>query len=296
MTSTITSSANPLSTLDRAFHDYLWTTGIDLTSHPSLDKFQNCRSPDDVVQLLLERETASQSDRNKYRKLIDCLLPIVQIICGFSGVVDGAADLVSSDFSYLIIFKFSPQVPLQLTKAIFVGMDVLLSVRIALVLSIWSLYDIGPCQATVDIGASYDALLDLFECVADFLTHLRVHIEKIPQSSTISAMMVAIMVETLSVLAVATKQTNRERFGKWLNARRSSLTNRGTEKFTDKLRGEIFVVSILQRLDRLTPEEARVTVAPALKVVHGLLNNLKVVVDGAQYLPDCVFKLLTRLI
>jgi hypothetical protein len=104
MTSTITSSANPLSTLDRAFHDYLETTGIDLTSHPSLDKFQNCRSPDDVVQLLLERE----SDRNKYRKLIDCLLPVVEIVCGFSVVVGGAADLVSSDFSYLIIFKLSP--------------------------------------------------------------------------------------------------------------------------------------------------------------------------------------------
>jgi hypothetical protein len=97
MTSTITSSANPPSTLDRAFHDYSGTTGIDLINHPSFNKFQNCRSPDDVVQQLLERETAFESDRDKYRDLIDRLLPVVQTVCGFSGV-DDAADLVSPEF------------------------------------------------------------------------------------------------------------------------------------------------------------------------------------------------------
>jgi hypothetical protein len=177
---------------------------------------------------------------------------------------------------------------LQLTKAIFVGIDVLLSVRIPLLLSFLFLYDINPPQATVDIGASYDGLLDLFQCVTDFLRHLRVYTEKIPPSSTMSSMMVMIMVETLSVLAVATKQMTRERLGQWLNTRRSSFANRGTERFANKLRGEICVAAILQRLDRLTEEEAWVTVAPTLKVVHRLLNNLKVVTDGAQYLPDCV--------
>jgi hypothetical protein len=169
---------------------------------------------------------------------------------------------------------------LQLTKAIFIAIDVLLSVRIALLLSLWPLLDINSRQATVDIGASYDALLDLFECVADSLRHLRIYTKKIPLSSTMSGIMVMIMVETLSVLTVATKQMARERFGKWPNARRSSLADRVTEKFANKLRGESCVVAILQRLDRLTLEEARVSVAPTLKVIHGLLNNLKVVMDG----------------
>jgi hypothetical protein len=100
-------------------------------------------------------------------------------------------------------------------------------------------------------------------------------------SSTMSSMMATIMVEMLSVLAVTTKQMVRERFGKWPNARRSSLANRGTERFTNKLRGEISIAAILQRLDRLTLHEARVTVAPTLRVIHGLFNNLKVVIDGA---------------
>ena len=46
--------------------------------------------------------------------------------------------------------------------------------------------------------------------------------------------------------------------------------------------GDSEVEAILQRLDRLTHEEARVTVAHTLDVVHGLVNNLKVVMDGMQ--------------
>jgi hypothetical protein len=61
----------------------------------------------------------------------------------------------------------------------------------------------------------------------------------------------------------------------------SSLTERDTEKFAMKLLGECEVEAILQRLDRLTQEEARVTAAHSLEVVHGLFDNLKISMDGA---------------
>lgn len=60
------------------------------------------------------------------------------------------------------------------------------------------------------------------------------------------------------------------------------LLTMGIEKFTKKLLRESNVTAILQKLDRLTLEEAWVTVAPTLKVIHGLLNSLKVVIDGEQ--------------
>jgi hypothetical protein len=44
---------------------------------------------------------------------------------------------------------------------------------------------------------------------------------------------------------------------------------------------------VLQRLDRLTQDEARMTVAQTLGVVHGLMGNMKVVMEGAQLLYDC---------
>ena len=39
---------------------------------------------------------------------------------------------------------------------------------------------------------------------------------------------------------------------------------------------------MLQRLDRLTQEEGRMTVAQILEVVHGLVNNVKIVMNGMQ--------------
>lgn len=39
---------------------------------------------------------------------------------------------------------------------------------------------------------------------------------------------------------------------------------------------------VLERLDRLTPDEARMTAAQILEVVYGLVQNMKVVMSGEQ--------------
>ena len=39
---------------------------------------------------------------------------------------------------------------------------------------------------------------------------------------------------------------------------------------------------MLRRLDRLTQEEGRMTMAQTLEVVYGLVNNIRVVVNGRQ--------------
>ena len=53
-----------------------------------------------------------------------------------------------------------------------------------------------------------------------------------------------------------------------------------TEKFTKKILGESEVETVLRRLDRLTQEEARMTVAQTLGVVHGLVGSVKVLMEG----------------
>jgi hypothetical protein len=40
-------------------------------------------------------------------------------------------------------------------------------------------------------------------------------------------------------------------------------------------------MAVLRRLDRLTQEEAQVTVAQTLEVVQGLVSNMRVVMDSA---------------
>ena len=59
------------------------------------------------------------------------------------------------------------------------------------------------------------------------------------------------------------------------------------EKLVRKLVGEKKMEAMVQRLDRLTQDEARQTVAQILKVVHGLVENMKVVMDGEQVHQAC---------
>ena len=61
-----------------------------------------------------------------------------------------------------------------------------------------------------------------------------------------------------------------------------SVIEFASEKFAKKLLGESEIEGVLQRLDRLTLEEARMTGTETLQVVHGLVTNMKLVMDGTQ--------------
>jgi hypothetical protein len=104
---------------------------------------------------------------------------------------------------------------------------------------------------------------------------------------------VKILVEVLSVLSLAMKQIKQGRISTCRMAYISLITEQFlcefhfTEKFAKKLLGESEIELVLQRLDRLTQEEARMTVAQTLQVVHGLVNNLKVVMDSKPRPSDC---------
>lgn len=54
------------------------------------------------------------------------------------------------------------------------------------------------------------------------------------------------------------------------------------EKFAKKLLGEREVEAVLQKLDRLTQDEARITVTQTLGVVHGLVGNVRTVMEGTK--------------
>jgi hypothetical protein len=62
--------------------------------------------------------------------------------------------------------------------------------------------------------------------------------------------------------------------------------NRGTEKFIKKVLGENEIEAILQRLDRLTLDEARATGAQTLEVVYGLVQYRRLVMDGEKIVPS----------
>ena len=83
-------------------------------------------------------------------------------------------------------------------------------------------FNTSSYQAATGVSASYDALTDLFECVSNFLRRFHIYTQKIPLSPLMSDILVKILVETLSVLALATKQINQGRFSKSHATRRYS--------------------------------------------------------------------------
>jgi hypothetical protein len=144
-------------------------------------------------------------------------------------------------------------------------------------------------KAAKGVGTSYDSIIELFECFEHFLDHLKL-LTNMP--SAMGELLAKIMVELLGVLALATQQINRGQFSELVVADASHLANHDSENFTKKLLAESDVQAVLQRLDRLTTEESRMTTTQIMEVVCGLFNNMKMVMDGTEMSLNLSFSVL----
>lgn len=118
--------------LDAAFADYAKQVGIGPANYPFAEQLQTCHSPDDVLKLLEDMAIEFKDYRDGNRKLIDCLKPVVNVIHAFSEILGEVMSLVSRMGSFFL-YTSSPlcnQVPFQPAGVIFVGVNVLLAVRI----------------------------------------------------------------------------------------------------------------------------------------------------------------------
>jgi hypothetical protein len=123
-----------------ALDTYTKQMKIDLKDNPLADELKDCKSPEAVLQLLEKNKNNFKEYRDKNRKFIDCLNPVVKFVHTFSGILGEATSLVSAERSLrstpLHIYFLLHQVPFQPAKLVFVGIDVLFAVRFPLILSI----------------------------------------------------------------------------------------------------------------------------------------------------------------
>ncbi|KAH9018597.1 hypothetical protein EDB85DRAFT_604546 [Lactarius pseudohatsudake] len=164
--------------LDAALADYSNQVGIDLATHPLADGLRSSGSPDDVLTLLEDKANEFKNFRDGNRKLLNWLRPVVYVVHSLSAVLGASVTLV----------------PFEPAKAIFAGVDVLIA-------------------TASSVSSSYDALVDLFECLGNFLKRLQIYTD-LPLTDPMREISVKIMVELLSVLALATKQVKQGRFSK----------------------------------------------------------------------------------
>ncbi|KAI9435171.1 hypothetical protein H4582DRAFT_2080087 [Lactarius indigo] len=159
--------------------------------------------PMTVLKLLEDKAKQFKEFRDGNRKLLNWISPVVNVVHTLSGVLGAAVTLV----------PFGP------AKAIFAG-----------------------CRCshrTTGVTSSYDALVDLFECLGNFLSRLRIYTD-LPLTHSMAEITVKIMVELLSVLALATKQIKQGRFSEDIRkeaARRKRDRKRATQAGPSHTRG-----------------------------------------------------------
>ncbi|KAH9046109.1 hypothetical protein EDB84DRAFT_714921 [Lactarius hengduanensis] len=171
-------SSSNLQLIRDALDNYAEQMKIDLQDNPFPEEINGCDSPGAILQLLERNRDEFKEYRDKNRKFIDCLNPVVQFVHAFSGILGEATSLI----------------PFQPAKLVFVGINVLFT-------------------AAEGVSASYDALLELFECIGNFLKRLEIY-TKIDLSPLMTEIIVKIMVELLSILSQAKKQIKQGRFSK----------------------------------------------------------------------------------
>jgi len=95
-------------------------------------------------------------------------------------------------------------------------------------------------------------------------------------------MIVDIMVEVLTILAVATKETKRGRFSESMSRIFPFLPDGCSEKYFMKLMGNSDIDDSLDKLDKLTQEETRMASAELLKMTHSVDGKVMGVDDGVR--------------
>ena len=206
------SSFNYQLIIDAALADYAKITGIDLSKDPFSAMLEQSNSPEAILLLLQERQKTFQTYRDRNRRLISCLSPAVTIIHAFSGIL-GEASLVSVTYHPVNSLTWPRQISFSPAKAVFTSIDVLLTVRPLNAHFNRVLCNIRLCQAANGVTSSYNALLELFERLGNFLQRLEIY-TRIPRTTTMTDIVIKIMVEVLSVLALTTKQIKQGRLSR----------------------------------------------------------------------------------
>ena len=213
--------------LDKALADYCEQIGVELDKHPFIDELRGRDSPDKVLKLLEEKANAFKVYRDGNRKLISWLSPIVRVIHTLSGVLGQAisVSLVEPNTLDIVLDTFTLWLPDAIpTSAGYLCWRKCLNRGACSLTSSLEYFLIRIHQAADGVSSSYDALVDLFECVGNFLKRLRIYTD-LPMTPSMTDIAGKIMVELLSVFSLATKQIKQGRFSKcfvifearWLN-------------------------------------------------------------------------------
>ena len=168
---------------------------------------QSCNSPEAIITALREQGSASNQSRNSDVILTKWVAPTVNVVYAFSATIGQGVGPVCivifphGEFRFNIHYQAFPP-----ANAIFAGISVLLLVSIlhvSLPQTILTV-DTGP-QAAKDASTGREKIVDIFERIEHFFRRLEIYTVLTP-TAAMTEIIVEIMVEVLTILAITTKE------------------------------------------------------------------------------------------
>jgi hypothetical protein len=172
--STSTSSSNFRTIFVAAIKEYETKTQTNLHTHPLATQLQSCNSSNDILAVLHDKVNEFDKSRSHSERLFSWLNPTINVLYAFSATVGQGAGLI-----------FSP------ANVISAGIGIIF-------------------LAAKDVGASEEALADLFERIENFFKRLESYTE-VPPTNAMTDIIVKILVEILNIFAIATKEIKQGR-------------------------------------------------------------------------------------
>ncbi|KAH9023704.1 hypothetical protein EDB84DRAFT_1678242, partial [Lactarius hengduanensis] len=206
----------------RALKEYRKRTGKELITHPLAEEIASCDSPKAILAVLQGKANELNQSQSGDERLTKWLTPTVNVLNALSATLGEGVGTV-----------FPP------TKMIFSGISIFL-------------------VAARDTAASRDALIELFDRIEDFFVRLQTYTE-VPPTTEMTNVMGKILAETLSMLAIATKE----------------MKQRPIKTFLKKVVGRNDIGDALQRLHMLEQGELRTVTAQMLKTTSDLKHDAK---------------------
>ena len=120
-----------------------------------------------------------------------------------------------------------------------------------------------------------------------FFKRLEAYIKVRPTAAMID-IIVKIMVEVISILGIVTKEIRQGRTSMPFPMDMSPKPDFHTEKFFKKLLGMKDIEDALERLDKLTQEEARMAAAEALTITRGIDDKMKDLDERLEGVDDLI--------
>ena len=210
--STISLSSSFHSIINNALKAYEKRTKNNLLFHPLAEQLQTCNSPGAILQVLqqqVEKVNRSQTGDEMLTKWLD---PTVKVLYAFTEALGEGVGLVC----FKVVFSITI-CTLMFFWAGFLTCksDLCGSGRPPFGVYPHSLYlrtgDLkSTSQAVKDVRASHGTIIDVFERMECFFLRLETYIEVQP-TTEMRDIIIKIMVEVLSILAIVTKEVNRYR-------------------------------------------------------------------------------------